>query len=72
MYSTQAEYKELRDTLYRLHQGGQYPVVLIPMDTEVDVVLAVPAQDVEVRRDFLAVWSADMVFEELPHPIVGL
>jgi hypothetical protein len=70
--SSQAEYRELRDTLYRLHQGGNYPVVIAPLDTEADVLLAIPGQDVDITRMFSGVWGADLTFEEMQFPIVGL
>lgn len=70
--SSQAEYRELRDTLFRLHQGGNYPVVIAPLDTEAEVLLAVPGQDMDVARTFSSVWGADLTFEELQHPILGL
>ena len=70
--SSQAEYRELRDTLFRLHQGGNYPVVIAPLDTEADVLLAIPGQDVDIARTFSGVWGADLTFEEMQFPILGL
>jgi len=70
--SNQVEYKELRDVLFRLHQGGTYACVLVPLDTEPDVLLAVPGQELEITRTFQSFWEADYMFDELPHPIVGL
>jgi hypothetical protein len=70
-YNTTASMQEARDTIVRLTRNGAYPCVIVPDDSNAEVVifgkLSNPDQTWSVDQDFLAHWSGSrMVFEESP------
>jgi hypothetical protein len=70
-YGPKAEYQEARDRIFRATLGGHYPSVIVPDDSDAEVVMfgyIAPAWP--VTQPFLNLWEADLVFEEEPHPVL--
>jgi len=66
-----ADVAQLRDEWARRSFGGHYPMIVLPDDTDPSLALHCRMTDeVEIMREFLTVWSTDVVIAESGFPTV--
>jgi hypothetical protein len=65
-----AGYREGRDDIIRQCRGGQWPVIVVPIDTEDLVVHGRLDSSWRVLRQFLSAWEDDITLSETPLPQV--
>lgn len=71
-YFNDAEYQDARDNLYNMSEGGAYPVVLIPTDTDSgDVIYGRVQPGVTFMRNNFITRTAEFVVQEEPFPLMS-
>lgn len=60
-----AQYVEMRDEIIRRSGQGQHPTLIVPLDTEPDVILARTAEATALDRRWLSVWEGPIELEEM-------
>lgn len=67
---TDARYAELRDEWFKRSDGGHFPMVVAPLDTETDVIHGRIDNSLSVRRSFINYREGDVLITESPFPSV--
>lgn len=67
-YNSLAKFQEARDAIMRVTRNGAYPCVIVPDDSDTEVVVfGHLAQDFGVSKDFLTQWTgAELAIDESP------